>query len=60
MIPFELTHRLYISILLRERERERESEKERGRGRERDDDANRDSSIRIVYTHIDIQIFFSK
>ena len=55
MIPFELIHRLYISILLRERERERE----RGEG-ERDDDANRDSSIRIVYTHIDIQIFFSK
>ena len=26
MIPFELTHRLYISILLREREIERERE----------------------------------
>ena len=53
MIPFELTHRLYTSISLRERERERE------RGRD-DDDANRDSSIRIVYTHIALQIFISK
>ena len=59
MIPFELIHRLYISILLRERERERERERARERG-ERDDDANRDSSMRIVYTHIYIQIFFSK
>ena len=51
MIPFELIHRLFICFLLRERERERERER---------DDAEADSSIRIVYTHIAEQIFFSK